>query len=116
MPLVNILTSSGNCKLGVNFKYGSSANKLLLSPFPFSGAGDGTPVCPSTGCPTTGVVTVTCNSVSSGQCVSWTIVPNTSAPNANVGNLYYYGGKGASAAWIYIGQYYNTFRIDLTNP
>jgi hypothetical protein len=113
VPLQNILTSSGKCKLGINFNSGGTLYKLLMSPFPFSGSGDGTPICPSTGCPATGVVSVTCNKVSSGQCVSWTIVPNTSAPNANVANLY---SSGKRSTWVYIGQYYNTFRIDVTNP
>jgi len=116
VPLQNILTSSGNCKLGVNFKVNGTLYKLLMSPFPFSGPNDGTPICPSTGCPTTGVVSVTCNSVSNGQCVSWTIVPNSSTANANVANLYWQHCKGASCSWVYIGQYYNTFRIDLANP
>jgi hypothetical protein len=114
VPLANILTSSGNCKLGVTFYSVGTVYKLLMSPFPFSGPGDGTPICPSTGCPATGLATVTCNKVSNGQCVSWTIVP-TSAANANVANLYVEGGsKGAT--WTFIGQYYNTFRIDVTNP
>jgi len=116
VPLANVLTSSGNCKLGVNFNSGGTLYKLLMSPFPFSGAGDGTPTCPATGCPATGVVTVTCNKVSNSQCVSWTIVPNTNAPNANVANLYWYHSQGRSATWVFIGQYYNTFRIDVTNP
>jgi hypothetical protein len=116
VPLQNVVTSSGNCKLGINFNSGSTLYKLLMSPFPFSGAGDGTPICPSTGCPKTGVVTVTCHNVSNSQCVSWTIVPNATAANANVANLYYYSPKGRTATWVFIGQYYNTFRIDVTNP
>ena len=118
VPLQNVVTSSGNCKLGINFNSGGTLYKLLMSPFPFSGAGDGTPTCPSTACPATGVVTVTCNQVSSGQCVSWTIVPNASAPNPNVANLYWYKpAKGRTpATWVFVGQYYNTFRIDVTNP
>jgi hypothetical protein len=116
VPLENVLTSSGNCKLGVNFNSGGTLYKLLMSPFPFSGSGDGTPTCPSMGCPPTGFVSVTCNKVGSGQCVSWTIVPNTSAANANVANLYWYSSKGRRATWVFIGQYYNTFRIDVTNP
>jgi hypothetical protein len=43
VPLANVVTSSGNCKLGVNFNSGGVLYKLLMSPFPFSGAGDGTP-------------------------------------------------------------------------
>jgi len=117
VPLANIVTSSGNCKLGATFKSGTTVYKLLMSPFPFSGSGDGMPICPSTGCPATGLATVNCNQVSNGHCVSWTIVPNASAANANVANLYTEGGgpKGITT-WTFVGQYYNTFRIDVTNP
>lgn len=116
VPLQNIVTSSGNCKLGMNFVSGGTTYKLLMSPFPFSGPGDGTPICPSTGCPATGVATVTCNSVSNGQCVSWTITPNANGPNPNIANLYQYSTSKGSTVWVYIGQYSNTFRIDVTNP
>jgi len=116
VPLQNVTTWSGNCKLGINFDSGGTLYKLLMSPFPFSGAGDGTPICPSTGCPPTGVVTVTCHKVSNSQCFSWAIVPNASAPNANAANLYYYSPKGRTTTWVFIGQYYNTFRIEVTNP
>jgi len=116
VPLQNVVTSSGNCKLGVNFSSGGTVYKVLMSPFPFSGSGDGTPVCPSTGCPATGVVSVTCNVLSGGQCVSWTIVPNAGAPNANVANLYRYSSSRGTSYWTFIGQYYNSFRIDVTNP
>lgn len=116
VPLANVLTSSGNCKLGINFNSGGTLYKLLMSPFPFSGGGDGTPSCPTGGCPATGVVTVTCNKVSNAQCASWTITPNTNAANANVANLYEYSGQGRNAAFVFIGQYYNSFRIDVTNP
>jgi len=44
------------------------------------------------------------------------IVPNAGAPNADVANLYRYSSKGRTATWVFIGQYYNTFRIDVTNP
>jgi hypothetical protein len=88
-----------------------------MSPFPFSGPGDGTPICPSTGCPATGLATLTCNKVINNQCVSWTIVPNTSAAHANVANLYKEGGGSrGSTTWTFIGEYYDTFRIDVTNP
>jgi hypothetical protein len=116
VPLANIVTSSGNCKLGVNFNSGGTQYKLLMSPFPFSGAGDGTPTCPATGCPATGLATVTCNTVSNSRCVSWTIVPNTNAANAKFANLYWYQSSKRTATWVFIGQYYNTFRIDVTNP
>ena len=116
VPLANVVTSSGNCKLYVNFNSGGTLYKLAMSPFPFSVGGSPPPTCPSTGCPATGAVTVTCNAVSNGQCVTWTIEPNATAPRANVANLYrYYSAKG-SATWIFLGQYYNSFRIGLTKP
>ena len=81
-----------------------------------NGSGDPQPTCPSTGCPATGVVTVTCNAVSNGQCVNWTIEPNVTAPNANVANLYRYSSSKGTTTLVFIGQYYNSFRIGLTNP
>jgi hypothetical protein len=116
VPLANVVTSSGNCHLGVNFNSGGTLYKLLISPFPFTVGNSAPPSCPSTGCPPTGVVTVTCNAVSNGQCVNWTITPNTTAPHANVANLYRYQSGRGSATWMFIGQYYNSFRIDVTNP
>lgn len=116
VPLANVLTSSGNCKLGLTFLSGSTVYKLLMSPFPFSGAGDGVPICPSAGCPATGLATVTCNKVSNSKCVSWTIVPNTSSGNASMANLYTEGSSRKETTWTFVGQYYNTFRIDVTNP
>lgn len=116
VPLANVVTASGNCKLGVNFTSGGIDYKLLMSPFPLSGAGDPPPTCPSGGCPATGAVQVTCNSISNGQCVNWMIEPNVTAPHANVANLYRYSSSKHSATWVFIGQYYNSFRIGLTNP
>jgi hypothetical protein len=117
VPLANVVTTSGNCKLGVNFNSGGTTYKLLMSPFPLSGGGDPPPTCPANGCPATGVVTVTCNALSSGQCVNWTIEPNVAAANANVANLYRFSSTPKPlGTWIFIGQYYNSFRIGLTNP
>ena len=116
VPLANVVTASGNCKLGVNFSSGGTSYKLLMSPFPLSGGGDPPPTCPPSGCPATGAVAVTCNTISNGQCVNWTIEPNVTAPHATIANLYRYSSSKGSATWIFIGQYYNTFRIDLTNP
>ena len=100
----NILTSSGNCGLNFDFGYNGVKYKISMSPS-----------LPAPG-PATGLVTVRCNVVSSGQCVNWTLTPNLTASTSHpptVANLYYYaqGGK-----LTFIGQYYNTFRIDLTNP
>ena len=117
VPLANVLTSSGNCRLGVNFTSGGTTYKLQMNPFPFSAGNSPPQVCPSTGCPATGVVTVTCNSISSGKCVNWTIEPNVTAPNANVANLYRASSTPKpTGSWVFIGQYYNSFRIGLTNP
>ncbi|HEX3085702.1 MAG TPA: hypothetical protein VHP99_14315 [Pyrinomonadaceae bacterium] len=116
VPLANVATTSGNCKLGVNFTSGGTDYKLLMSPFPLSGAGDPPPTCPAGGCPPTGVVQVTCNATSNGQCVNWTIEPNVTAPHANVANLYRYSSSKHSATWVFMGQYYNSFRVELTNP
>jgi hypothetical protein len=112
VPFTNITTSSGNCTLGVDFVASNGIEyKLLTSTLPPPmGA-----TCPSTGCPAAGLATVTCNVVSGGQCVSWTITPNTAAANANVANLYSYTGP-KSGPWVFVGQYYNTCRIGLTNP
>jgi len=114
VPLGNVVTSSGNCKLGVNFNSGGTLYKLLMSPFPFSGDGEPPPICPPTGCPPTGLATVTCNKVRNSQCVSWRIVPNANACNPKIANLYWYDSK--PNRWVYVGQYYNTFRIHVTNP
>ncbi len=104
VPLENILTSSNNCELIVDFYSGATKYKLAMGP---SWSAPGAP---------TGLVTVTCNSVSSGQCVNWTFTPNMTTGSANpatVANLYYYakGGK-----LTFIGHYYNTFRFGVTNP
>jgi hypothetical protein len=106
VPFENVVTSSGNCSLDLDFGYQGTVYKLLLSP-----------VLRNPGDPATGLVTVTCNNISSNQCVSWTLTPNTSAgaPSPTVANLYSYTGTRTNP-WVFIGQYYDTFRIDVTNP
>jgi hypothetical protein len=108
VPFQNIVTSSGNCSLGADFNVGGTVRKLFMGS-----------VLPGPG-PATGLVTVTCNSVSlvngAQQCVKWTIAPNTGAPNPTVANLYSYWSSRGKAGWTFIGQYFNTFRIDATNP
>lgn len=104
VPFENLVNGSGNCSLAVNFSYNGTLHKLVMSP-----------QLPGPG-PATGLASAACNAVSSGQCVDWTISPNEAAPSLNVANLYrYYSAKG-SASWIFLGQYYNTFRIRITNP
>lgn len=94
-------TSLNRCQLGVDFSYGRTKYKLVMSPTR----------------PGTGWATVTCNAGnSSGVCDSWTIVPNTTAGSGNVpevANLYQFSTAGSL---VYIGSYYNTYRIDITNP
>ena len=116
VPLGNVVTSSGSCQFGLTFTSGGTQYKLLMSPFPFTVGGSTPPTCPSTGCPNTGWATITCNVVSGTQCVNWTITPNTTAANANVANLYQYVSSKRSASWVFVGQYHNTFRVDVTNP
>jgi hypothetical protein len=110
VPYSNLVNGSADCSLAVNFFYGGILYKLLMRP----GELDGT-LCPSGGCPPTGLARVTCNSVSNNQCVNWTITPNAAAPLVGVANLYSYTGPRGSS-WVYIGQYYNTFRINASNP
>jgi hypothetical protein len=107
--LQNILTSSGNCGMILDFNANGTKYKLRMGP--------GCSGCAGVPAPTTyGLISVTCNSVSNNQCVSWTFTPNMTPSSTNpptVANLYYYakGGK-----LTFIGQYYMTFRIDATNP
>jgi hypothetical protein len=104
-----ITTSSGNCDLKMDFysptgPAGAAKYKLTMgSKWSLPNA-------------TTGLVSAACNAVNSGtnECTSWTLTPNMTASSANnptVANLYYYarGGK-----LTFIGQYYNTFRFDLS--
>lgn len=106
----SLTNGSGNCSMAVNFFYGGILYKLLMRP----GALEGT-TCPSVGCPVTGLAKVTCNIVAQNQCVDWTITPNADAALIGVSNLYSYTGP-RGAEWVFIGQYYNTFRVHATNP
>jgi hypothetical protein len=109
IPFQTIRNSETYCTLSVDFNWNGTVYKLHMSPQQPAGASPA---------PDTGLATVTCNSLSSdgSQCVSWTIVPNMSAPHAGVANLYSYWGARGKSGWTFIGQYYNIFRIDVTNP
>jgi len=99
VPFQNILTSSSNCGMIVDFASNGTEYKLAMGPVPPEGA----PAAPAPG-----LVTVTCNARNSTpQCVSWTITPKTT-----VANLYEYAKHGLQ----FIGQYDLTFRVDVTNP
>jgi hypothetical protein len=103
VPFQNIVTSSTNCKLITDFSYNGTQYKIVMGP---SGIVNG---------PATGVVTVTCNTVSNSQCVNWMITPTTApgSPNPTVADLFGPASRNNSG---FIGQYYYTFRIDVTNP
>jgi hypothetical protein len=108
VPFSNILTSTGNCLLILDFGYNGTEYKLVMGP---------NPSVPSPE-PLSGLANVACNSVVSGACVNWTITPNTTASSSNlptVANLYRYTGSNRNPIVI-VGQYYMTYRIGVTNP
>jgi hypothetical protein len=84
--------SNGNCSFGMDFSYGSTKYKLVMSP---RLAG-------------TGRASVTCNIAADGYCTNWTIVPNAAAANADVANLYHYTPRGSL---VFDGVYHNSFSI-----
>lgn len=102
IPLQTITTSNGNCRLGVDFTSGGVKYKLDMGPVQAASG------------PATGYAYVQCNSVSTGRCVNWTVTPNLNGPNPRVANLYYYATKPASLNFLH--QYYNSYRIGVTNP
>lgn len=103
-------TANTRCDFGLDFGSGGVKYKFVMGP---QLAG-------------TGWAMVICNAVSAtGACNNWTISPNATAGFGNVptvANLYRFDNKGAinlgsrNINFDYIGQYYNTFRIDVTNP
>jgi hypothetical protein len=101
IDFLSVKTSDNRCSLRVEFTHNGTAYSFVMSP-EYAG---------------TGWATVACNAVnnSSGACVSWTITPtpSTQVNNATVANLYIdsHGGKQTL-----VGSYYNTYRIDVTNP
>lgn len=103
VPFESLVNGSTNCSLAVDFDYNKIEYKLIMGP-----------VLPAPG-PATGLAMVGCGAASSGQCVNWTIVPNNSAPYLGVSNLYSFTG-GSKQPWVYVGQYYNSFRINATYP
>ena len=112
--LENVLTSSGNFYMSVDFYSAGVKYKLAMGPSLLQTIQTTPNVAPAAG-----LVTVTCNStkVVSGVtvCVNWTSTPNMGTGASNpptVADLFYYG----KSKLTYVGQYYNTFRIDFTNP
>jgi hypothetical protein len=108
VPFANVVTTSGNCEMILDFGYNGMEYKVAMGP---------TGHLPAPG-PATGLVTVTCNSVVSGKCGNWTITPNTTAIGNNpptIANLFVYTNDHRTPLAL-VGQYYETFRIDVTNP
>lgn len=91
--LMSAGTSNTNCSFGVDFSYGATKYKLVMSP-KFPG---------------TGRATVTCNAAANGNCTNWTIAPSDAVDNAGVANLYHYGKQGGL---VFDGVYHNSFAID----
>jgi hypothetical protein len=100
-------TSINRCNFGLDFAYNRVKYKLVMGPS-----------IPALGLDTsgTGWAAVSCNSAAGGACNSWSIVPNMIAGGGNVptvANLYQFTKTGNL---LLIGQYYNTYRVDVTNP
>lgn len=112
IPYPNLtLGTHDECSFAINFNFNGTLYKLLMGPVqPDQGT-----TCPSGGCPAMGLAKVICNAVTSSKCVNWTMEPNANAVRYTVANLYSYTG-GKSGPWVFIGQYYNTFRINASNP
>jgi hypothetical protein len=91
-------TSNNRCILGFDFGGPEGKFKMALGQF---------------ASPANGRVTVTCHAGPVNACNSWTIAPNTIDPLPNIANLYKFDRRGSL---VYVGQYYLTFRIDVTNP
>lgn len=103
VPFSSLVNGSSTCGFMVDFNFNGIVYKLLVGR-----------VLNATD-PKPSEASVACNAQnSSGQCVNWTITAGESAPGA-IANLYSFTGR-RSAPWVFIGQYYNTFRIDVTNP
>jgi hypothetical protein len=109
--LQNVLTSSNNCGMILDFNPNGTKYKLSMGH-----------TCSS--CPPepylTGQLTVTCLQTDStgSSCVHWTFTPNTTASSTNaptVANLFSYTGHGQQVL-VFIGQYYFTQRFEVSSP
>lgn len=91
-------TSNNICVFGVDFAYAGVKYQLAMGPAHAN----------------SGLASVICNGgPDANTCNNWTIVPNVNAANPTVANLYQFARDGSLKL---IGQYYNTFRINVTNP
>jgi len=104
VPFPSLVNGSNSCAFGMDFGYNGVTYKLLLGR-----------VLNATD-PTPGQADVACNAVnSSNQCVAWTITAGTGTSGV-VANLYSYTSRKPMAPWVFIGQYYNSVRVNVTNP
>jgi hypothetical protein len=104
VPFPSLVNGSSSCAFGLDFGYNGITYKLLLGR-----------VLNATD-PTPGKGDVACNAInSSNQCVAWTITAG-SGTSGVVANLYSYTGRKPTAPWVFIGQYYNSVRVEVTNP
>jgi hypothetical protein len=101
VPFPNLVNGSSSCGFGIDFGYDGITYKLLLGR-----------VLNATD-PTPGKADVACNAVnSSDRCVAWTITAGTGTSGV-VANLYSYTGQ-RKAPWVFIGQYYNSVRVNVS--
>jgi hypothetical protein len=104
VPFPNLKNGSSNCTFGVDFNYNGIVYKLLVGRKMNSTD------------PTPGTASVACNALnSSSQCVAWTITAGAGTSPV-VANLYSETGGPRSAPWVFIGQYFNSVRVNVTNP
>jgi hypothetical protein len=102
VPFSSLVNGSNTCGFMVDFGYSGTTYKLLVGR-----------VLNATD-PTPGKASVTCNAAnSSNQCVDWTIAVGDGT-NPVVANLYSYIGR-PRAPWVFIGQYYDSGRVHVTN-
>jgi hypothetical protein len=101
IPIISIPvgTSNNRCTLASDFQFGRTKYKFVMGQPSITGT-------------STGWASISCNTGNGGVCTSWTIVPYMGGANATVSNLYEFTNHGL----LYIGSYYNTYRIDVTTP
>jgi hypothetical protein len=108
VDFLSVNTSNDSCSLRVQLTYGGTSYIFLM-----------TPDSANTPNASTGSATVNCNTLNGTTCTSWTITPylpctvGASKCNAEVAALYSVAKSGKETL---VGTYYNTYRIDVTNP
>ena len=109
------LGTTVNCPLATGFNYGGIQYRLHMNPL------SGPDINPETD-----YVNITCNAVNSAlQCINWTIEPNASKGGCasvdctvkqNVARLSKMVTSKGKTTPVNQGNFYISFRIDLTNP